>query len=100
MRLRGGDIGDGADLEACGLKRADRGLTAGAGGALDEDVDLLDTVLLRLAGCVLGGQLSGERGGRLTRTLEATCPEDAQEITFPAGGSVMDTMVLLNVLLM
>src|SRR4029453_3873819 len=38
--------------------------------ALHEDVDLLDAVLLRLAGSVLGGQLRGERG-RLTRTLEA-----------------------------
>ena len=65
----GGDIGDRAHLEAGGLERADRGLTSRA-GALDEHVDLLDAVLLRLAGRVLGGELGGE-GRRLTRALEA-----------------------------
>ena len=65
----GGDIGDRAHLEAGGLERADRGLTSRA-GALDEHVDLLDAVLLRLAGRVLGGELGGE-GRRLARALEA-----------------------------
>ena len=68
VRLRG-DIGNRADLEAGGLQRPDRGLAARA-RALDEHVDLLHAVLLRLAGGVLGGQLRGERG-RLARTLEA-----------------------------
>src|SRR4029453_3017784 len=68
VRLRR-HVVDAADLEACGLERADRGLTARA-GALDEDVDLLHAVLLRLAGGRLGGELRGERG-RLARTLEA-----------------------------
>lgn len=96
MRL-GGYIGNGADLEASSLEGTDCGLATGS-RSLDEDVNLLDTVLLRLTGSALSSKLSGE-GSRLTRTLEATCPEDAQEMTFPAG-SVMDTMVLLKVLLM
>src|SRR5690606_31009441 len=49
--------------------RTDRGLAART-RALHEHVDLLDAVLLRLAGSVLGGELRGERGA-LTRTLEA-----------------------------
>ncbi len=60
---------DRADLEAGGLERADRGLAART-RALDEDVDLLHAVLLRLAGGGLGGELRGERG-RLARALEA-----------------------------
>src|SRR3954470_5899199 len=64
----GGDVGDGADLEAGGLQRADRGLTAGA-GALDEHVDLLHAVLGGLAGGALGGHLRRERRG-LARALE------------------------------
>src|SRR5215212_3759563 len=77
VRLRG-DIGNCADLEACRLQRPDRGLAART-GALHEHVDLLDAVLLRLAGGVLRGQLRGERR-RLTRPLEADmarrCPGD------------------------
>src|SRR5262249_14229005 len=65
----GGDIGNRADLQASGLQRPDRGLPARA-RALDEYVDLAHPVLLRLAGGVFGGQLSGERCG-LPRTLEA-----------------------------
>src|SRR5690242_19328981 len=65
----GGDVGDGADLEAGSSEGADRRLAARA-RALDEDVDLLQAVLLRLAGGVLGGHLRGERG-RLARALEA-----------------------------
>src|SRR3954451_3226377 len=68
VRLRG-DVGNRADLEAGRLQRPDRGLAAGT-GALHEHVDLLDAVLLRLAGGVLCGQLCGERR-RLTRPLEA-----------------------------
>src|SRR6059058_3680377 len=64
-----GDVLDLPDLEAGGLQRADRGLTAGA-GTLDEDVDLLHAVLLRLARAVLGGHLRRERRG-LARALEA-----------------------------
>src|SRR3954454_7255060 len=65
----GGDVGDGADLEAGGLEGTDRGLPAGA-GALHEHVDLLHAVLGGLAGGALGGHLRGERSG-LTRALEA-----------------------------
>src|SRR5918994_7298062 len=64
----GGDVGDGADLEAGGLEGTDRGLPAGA-GALHEHVDLLHAVLGGLAGCALGGHLCGERR-RLARALE------------------------------
>src|SRR6202008_3973014 len=65
----GGDVRDRANLEACGLQRPDRGLPART-RALDEHIDLADSVLLGLAGGVLGGQLSGERG-RLAGALEA-----------------------------
>src|ERR1700752_647994 len=68
VRLRG-DIGNRADLEAGRLQRPDGSLAARA-RSLHEHVDLLHTVLLRLARGVLGGQLRGERG-RLPRTLEA-----------------------------
>src|SRR3954470_1159018 len=64
----GGDVGDGADLEAGGLEGTDRGLPAGA-GTLHEHVDLLHAVLGRLAGGALGGHLRGERRG-LARALE------------------------------
>src|SRR5690606_11219662 len=68
VRLRR-HVVDGADLEACGLQRADRRLAPGA-RALDEDVDLLHAVLLRLARGRLGGELRGV-GRRLARALEA-----------------------------
>src|SRR3954470_23363541 len=64
----GGDVGDGADLEAGGLEGTDRGLPAGA-GALHEHVDLLHAVLGGLAGRALGRHLGGERR-RLARALE------------------------------
>src|SRR5690606_27459517 len=64
----GGDVVDGADLEACGLKRADRGLATRT-RALNEDIHLLHAVLLRLPGGRLSGELRGVRG-RLARTLE------------------------------
>src|SRR5579875_1261415 len=56
-------------LEARGLERADRGLTAGA-GPLDEHLDLLQAVLDALAGGRVGGHLGGERR-RFARALEA-----------------------------
>src|SRR5690606_13558678 len=68
VRLRG-DVLDRADLEPGRGERADRGLAAGA-RALDEDVDLLQAVFLRLACGGLGGHLRGV-GGRLARALEA-----------------------------
>src|SRR5690606_27657987 len=77
VRLRG-HVVDRSDLEASGLQRTDRGLAARA-GALDEDVNLLHTVLLRLAGGRLGGHTGGV-GGRLARALEAhatrRCPAE------------------------
>src|SRR5215813_13855460 len=64
-----GDVLDARDLEAGGLKRADRGLAARA-RALHEDLDLLQAVLHALAGTGVGGHLRGERR-RLARALEA-----------------------------
>src|SRR5215468_9898488 len=64
-----GDVLDGADLEADGTQRTDRGLAARA-RALDEDVDLAHAVLHRTPARGLGGHLRGERG-RLTGALEA-----------------------------
>src|SRR6478609_10910455 len=73
-----GDVLDRADLEACGLERADRGLAAGA-RTLHEDVDLLDAVLRSLTGSGLGSHAGGVRG-RLAGALEAhatrRCPGD------------------------
>src|SRR3954452_10161032 len=67
-----GYVADGADLEADGLQRADRGLAAGA-GTLHEHVDLAHAVLLRATGGRLGGHLRGERR-RLAGALEADLP--------------------------
>src|SRR6201996_9836462 len=80
----GGDVRDRADLQAGGLQRPDRGLAART-RALHEHVDLLDAVLLRLAGSVLGGQLRGERR-RLTRAFEAdvTGRRPRQDAALPA----------------
>src|SRR6266542_6176147 len=62
------DVLDPDDLQAGRGERPDGGLAARA-GALDEDVDLLQAVLLGPAGGGLGGELRGERGG-LPRALE------------------------------
>lgn len=93
----GGDVLDGADLKTGRLKRTD-GRLATRTRALDEDVDLAHAVLLRAAGGRLGGHLRGE-GVDLREPLKPTWPAEAQEITLPAG-SVIETIVLLNVLLM
>lgn len=97
--VRGGrDVLDGADLETGRLKRTDGRLTTRT-RALDEHVDLAHAVLLRATGGRLGGHLRGERRG-LPGALEADVVEaEAQEITLPEG-SVIETIVLLNVLLM
>src|SRR5262245_37819734 len=47
------DVLDSRDVEACGLQRADRGLTTGA-GALGEDLDLLEAVFHALLGGGVG----------------------------------------------
>src|SRR5579863_1403689 len=67
VRLRGYVL-DAGHLEPCCLKRADRGLAAGA-GALDEDLHLLEAVLDALARGRVGGHLRGKRS-RLARALE------------------------------
>src|SRR5215218_8566604 len=64
-----GHVTNRRHLEAGGLKRADRGLAAGA-GTLHEDLDLLQAVLDALASGRVGGHLRGERS-RLARALEA-----------------------------
>src|SRR4051794_29246704 len=64
-----GDVSHAGHLEACGLKRADRRLASGP-GALDEDLDLLETLLDPLAGGRVGRDLGCE-GRRLAGALEA-----------------------------
>lgn len=96
MGLRG-DVGDGTDLEARGLQGADSGFTTGT-RALDEHVDLLDTVLHRLAGGGLGSHTSGVRSG-LTGALETDVATGCQDTTAP-DGSVIEMIVLLKVDLM
>src|SRR6185503_15151490 len=54
------DVLDARDLQAGGRQRADRGLATRA-GALHEHVDLLQPVLLRLAGGGFRRELRGER---------------------------------------
>ena len=87
---------DARDLQTGGLERADGGLAA-ASGTLDEDGDLLEAVLHRHLGGLLGG--SAANGVDLREPLNPTVPADCQEMTFPRV-SVMETIVLLNVLLM
>src|SRR5688572_2402503 len=65
----GGDVLDGADLEADRTQGPDRRLAARA-RALDEDVDLLHAVVHRPAPGGLGGHLRGVRRG-LAGALEA-----------------------------
>src|SRR5262245_30410928 len=65
---RGGDVLDGADLEADRTQRPDRRLATRA-RALDEDVDLLHPLPHRAAPGCLGGHLRGQRTG-LPRALE------------------------------
>src|SRR5699024_1457377 len=77
VRLRG-DVLDGADLEAGGLQRADRGLTTGP-RALHEHVHLLHAVLAGLSGCVLRRHL-----GRVRRGLAGSLEPDV------AGGGPRD----------
>ena len=91
----GGNVLNRTDLEACSLQGTDCGFAAGT-GALNEDVDLADAVLLGAVCSGLSSQLSGVGGG-LTGALEAHVED--QEITAPVG-SVMETMVLLKVDLM
>ena len=90
----GRDVGDGGDLQARGLERADRLLAARA-RAFDEDLDLAHAVLHRLARGQLGG-LGGRIRRALARALEPDQPGAAPAITPPVG-SVMVTIVLLNV---
>src|SRR3954447_22859446 len=79
----GSDVLDAGDLEAGGLKAADRGLATGA-RALHEDLDLLHALLDALAGRRVRRHLGGERRG-LARALEAGA----------AGGLPRDHVALL-----
>src|SRR5512132_32064 len=63
---------DPGDLEARGGERTDRGLSART-RALHEHIHPLESVLLRGPGCLLGGELRGERGG-LPGPFEAHVP--------------------------
>src|SRR5690349_5006831 len=62
------DVGDGADLEACGLERAD-GLLAAGTRALHVDLDLAHAVLHRAASGTIGRERCGIRRA-LARALE------------------------------
>ena len=63
-------VADGRDLDAGGLKRAQRSLTASA-RSLDQNAAGTQPVLLGLTRRVLGSQL-GREGRGLTGALEAT----------------------------
>ena len=96
MRNRG-DVLDGRHFKTDVLQRAD-GRLAARSGALDEDLEPAQTVLHGPAGAGLGGQLRSERR-RLAAALEPDVAgrgpcEDVD------SASVIDTMVLLNELLM
>src|SRR5919108_3801887 len=80
------------DLEAGGLQRADRRLAAGA-WALDEDFDLLQTVLHALAGARVGSHLRGERR-RLARALEARGARRLPDDHVPVGVGKRDDRVV------
>jgi hypothetical protein len=92
-----GDVLDRGDLDAVCLECCDGGVAAGT-GALHLHLDAAQTVLHRGAGGLLGSHLRGERRA-LARALEADAADDAHEMTLPYT-SVMETMVLLNELLM
>jgi hypothetical protein len=77
----GGDVFDADNLDAHGGERAD-GRLATRAGPTDEDVDLAHPVLHGPLGAGFGGQLGGEGAS-----------------TLPSG-SAIDTIVLLNELLM
>src|SRR6266508_1286979 len=68
----GGDVGDGADLEAGGLQRAD-GLLAPGARTLHVDLDLAHAVLHRTLRRAIGRQ-SGRIRRALARALEAGDP--------------------------
>jgi hypothetical protein len=92
-----GDVLDACHLEAGGLQRADRGLAAGA-RALDEDLDLLQSLLDALAGGA-SAVTCAANGVDLREPLKPAPPADSQAITLPCW-SVSDTIVLLNEVLM
>jgi len=96
VRLRS-DIGDGADLEPGGLQRAESRLAAGSPGP-DEDVDLRRPVLLALR-AALSRPIWRRTAWTCREPLKPTWPADAQLITLPCGSQI-ETIVLLNVLLM
>ena len=94
MRNRG-HVFDHADLEPCGLQRADRGLTACA-GSLYKDLDGLHAVFHSNLSCGFRGGLRRERSGLFLEPLKPSSPALAQETALP-WVSVMVTIVLLKV---
>ena len=88
------DVADQRDLQADDLERAERALAAGA-RALHEHRDRAHAVLRRLARCLFGSELRGERRA-LARALEAA-RAGARPGDHVALMSVMVTIVLLNV---
>ena len=80
-----------------GLKGGDRDFTAGA-RALDLDLDFLHAVLGRVAAAVSAARCAAN-GVLLRLPLKPTVPAEAQHNVSPLG-SVIVTIVLLNVALM
>jgi len=91
------DVLDAEHLQAGGLERANRGLTPRA-GALDEYLDLLETVLDALAAAASAVTWAAN-GVDLREPLNPAPPADSHAITLPPG-SVRETIVLLNEVLM
>ena len=92
-----GDVGDRADLEAGGLQRADGRLATRTGPLTNTSTLRMPcSIALRAA---FSAAIWAAYGVDLREPLKPTWPAEAQEITAPAG-SVIETMVLLNVLLM
>lgn len=89
----GRDVLNHRDLQADSLQGADRSFTTLA-GALNKDLDRLETMLHRSGSSRFSGALSGERSGLLA-AAEAEAPEEAQERALPCV-SVTVTMVLLK----
>src|SRR5690625_103780 len=72
------DVLNGANFQAGGLQRTNRGFTTGA-WSFDEDVNFTHPVFLGALGSMLGRSLSSKRG-RFTGTFEThlsgRCPRD------------------------
>src|SRR6476659_986070 len=90
-----GDVLDRADLQAGRLQRPDGGSPAEAGALEEQSTLRMPGSIARRAAA--SAAIWAAKGVDLREPLNPTCPDDAQAMTLPAG-SVIETMVLLNVL--